>query len=137
MTDGHQYGLRIRSVDPFNEVQFGNNGYSEIRTFWFGFNPNEGEEEEPPVNQAADCFQNCHYTANIGTNNAPNPAAFTEWQIGYFTMKEIDITQNNGIFLWMAQLQLKYPASTTKNCRRISQPQSQCFPGVRGFRQNH
>ena len=137
MTDGHQYGLRIRSVDPFNEVQFGNNGYSEIRTFWFGFNPNEGEEEEPPVNQAADCFQNCHYTANIGTNNAPNPAAFTEWQIGYFTMKEIDITQNNGISLdgtasieipWLNNQKLPSHFTTSKSMLRA---------GVRRFCQSH
>lgn len=49
MTDGHQYGLRIRAVDPFNEVQFGNNGYSEIRTFWFGFNPNDNEKKNLPL----------------------------------------------------------------------------------------
>ncbi|MBK9690072.1 MAG: hypothetical protein IPO65_21020 [Saprospiraceae bacterium] len=89
MTDGHQYGLRIRAVDPFNEVQFGNNGYSEIRTFWFGFNPNDNEEEEPASNAVSDCFENCHYTSNISTNNASNPSAFSEWQIGHFVMREI------------------------------------------------
>lgn len=97
MIDGHQYGLRIRAVDPFNEVQFGNNGYSEIRTFWFGFNPNDNEEEEPASNAVSDCFENCHYTSNISTNNASNPAAFSEWQIGHFVMREIDITNNNGV----------------------------------------
>ncbi|MBK9686593.1 MAG: hypothetical protein IPO65_02105 [Saprospiraceae bacterium] len=56
MIDGHQYGLRIRAVDPFNEVQFGNNGYSEIRTFWFGFNPNDNEEEEPASNAVSGLF---------------------------------------------------------------------------------
>lgn len=93
MTPGHQYGLRIRAVDPFGEVQFANNGYSEIRTFWYQFNPNEVEEEEIT---GTDCFNSCHYTSQIGHNDAANPASFEEWKIGFFTMEDIAITSNNG-----------------------------------------
>ena len=86
LEEGHHYGIRIKAIDPFGEVQFANNGYSEIRTFWFGFNPNDVEEEQENV---SDCYQNCNYTARIGENNAGDATSFAEWKIGYFTMEDI------------------------------------------------
>ncbi len=93
LTEGHEYGVRVRAIDPFNEVAFTNNGYSEIRRFWYMSNP--AAEEEAEENIAADCFENCHYTPRIPTNAASNPESFAEWQIGYFTMTEMVVEQDN------------------------------------------
>ena len=94
MEDGHEYGLRIRAVDPFNEVAFANNGYSEIRRF--GYKMPDPEDEEEDQNGVTECFENCHYTTNISTNNASNPGNFTKWKIGFFEMEDIDIESQNG-----------------------------------------
>lgn len=92
LIEGHEYGIRIRAIDPFYEVPFANNGYSEIRRFWYMFNPNEQEEEDG--NAVTDCFEDCHYTRNIGTNASGQAASMSEWQIGHFTMIEMEIDQN-------------------------------------------
>jgi hypothetical protein len=97
LTEGHQYAIRVRAIDPFNEVPFVNNGYSEIRTFWYMFNPNEaGGDEETAGNPASDCFENCNYTQNISTNSGSTAASMQKWDIGFFEMKEIEISSNNG-----------------------------------------
>ncbi|HZV69034.1 MAG TPA: hypothetical protein VFG10_05795 [Saprospiraceae bacterium] len=93
LTEGHEYGVRVRAVDPFNEVAFTNNGYSEIRRFWYLRNPNEDEDEED--DDASNCFENCHYTRSIPSQNAANPESFEEWQIGYFTMTDMNVEQNS------------------------------------------
>jgi len=97
LTEGHQYAIRVRATDPFNEVAFVNNGYSEIRTFWYMYNPNDtGDEDEDTGNATVDCFENCNYTRNISANAASDPAAMQEWEIGYFKMKNIEISSNTG-----------------------------------------
>lgn len=97
LTEGHQYAIRVRAIDPFNEVPFVNNGYSEIRTFWYMYNPSDNEgTEENQGSPVSNCFENCHYTQNISTRSSSNPENFSEWQIGNFTMKEISVTSNNG-----------------------------------------
>jgi len=93
LTEGHEYAVRIRAIDPFNEVPFSNNGYSEFRRFYYLVNPNEEEDEDA---SAADCFEDCHYTKNITRHNAPNPESFTEWQIGHFTMTDMVVDNNTG-----------------------------------------
>lgn len=94
LTEGHEYGLRIRAVDPFNEVAFANNGYSEIRRFTYRM-PDETSDETSEDN-VTECYENCHYTNNISTNSASNPASMSKWQIGFFEMEDIDIESQNG-----------------------------------------
>lgn len=108
LIEGHQYGIRIRAIDPFNEVQFANNGYSEIRIFYFGFNPNDVSEED---DQETDCYGNCHYTANINTNDSGSPGALDSMEIGFFTMKSIQIqSNNNGVLTGTGTIQVPWLA---------------------------
>ena len=93
LVEGHEYGLRIRAIDPFNEIVFANNGYSEIRRFGYKIPDVVDEEVDDNTN---DCYENCHYTNNISSNDAANPASLSKWQIGYFEMEDIEVNAQNG-----------------------------------------
>ncbi len=97
LEEGRKYGLRVRAIDPFNEISFSNNGYSEVRTFWYGYNADleeiiEEEEESAPI---SDCIENCYYDDPISEVASAN-ATLTSAQIGHFTITNINIINEQG-----------------------------------------
>ncbi|MEY3241556.1 MAG: hypothetical protein RIR11_2995 [Bacteroidota bacterium] len=100
LVEGHQYALRVQATDNTGTFPISNNGYSEVVTFWYGFNPNDGNENgststQQPDQNASDCFQNCYYEQQINTTPAASLAAFSEIQVGNFTIQALNFTNNN------------------------------------------
>ena len=91
MIPGHQYGIRIRSTDITNEIIIPNDGYSEIRTFWYAFNDEDGDGEEDEEVVISECVENCYYTDNIQRNNS-NEDDFDIIYIGNFEIHDPVIT---------------------------------------------
>jgi len=91
MIPGHKYGIRIRSLDLANEIIIPNDGYSEIRTFWYGFNDEDGDGEEDDEVVISECVENCYYSNNISRNNS-NESDFEKIYIGNFEIHDPVIT---------------------------------------------
>lgn len=96
---GHRYALRVKAEDNFNTFPLTNNGFSEVSTFWYGYNPNDGtgildsanQEEENP------CIQNCYFSMNdINTNPISNAGGLQRLKIGHFDITDLIITNTPG-----------------------------------------
>ncbi len=90
---GHQYVMRVRVLDPFDEVLFSNDGWSEIRTFWYGEIPSPDDESGTEISE---CVANCNFTDPIADVPTANAHAFTELAIGNFTLTEVEYTSPPG-----------------------------------------
>ena len=86
---GHQYVMRVQALDPFNEILFSNDGWSEVRTFWYGEIP---PPDDGVTTQQADCVANCVYSETIDDTPSVNATAFTELEIGNFTMTDVEFS---------------------------------------------
>lgn len=86
---GHQYAMRVRRLDP-EPVPLINDGYSEIRTFWYGEipEPDPDEVEDTPQN-VSDCVANCEYTNDFSDTRKANTAGVTSLEVGHFTMEDV------------------------------------------------
>ncbi len=62
---GHMYGLRVQVTDPTGTLTFENNGYSEIRTFYFGDTQMTEEESTQTEDQLADLPDDCESRCNL------------------------------------------------------------------------
>ena len=92
---GHQYAMRVRVIDPFDRIPFANDGYSPVRTFFYGAPP-ESYQEETQGGEIPDCAADCNYVAAIDDTPASDMTVFSELQIGNFTMTDVDITSGPG-----------------------------------------
>lgn len=88
---GHQYGIRVRSLDQANEIVIPNNGYSEIRTFWYGFNDADGDGTADDDVLVSECVESCYYTGNIQHTNS-REEQFEKIYIGNFEIQDPVIT---------------------------------------------
>jgi len=100
---GHQYALRVRRVDP-EPVPLINDGYSQVRTFWYGEIPDppggeDDEEEQPPV-QISDCVANCEYTVDFNETLATETEGVTTLEVGNFTIEDVTFTGNTSNRTW-------------------------------------
>ncbi len=100
LIEGHQYALRVQATDLMGTFPLSNNGYSEVSTFWYGYNPNDSDDGDNgaplPDENASDCYLNCYYEQNISENSTASLSSFTELQVGNFTVKELSFTNDNG-----------------------------------------
>lgn len=89
---GHQYAMRVRRVDA-EPVPLINDGYSEIRTFWYGEipEPEPDEQEDTPAN-ITDCVANCEFTEEFIETRMADAAGRTTLEIGNFTMEDVVFT---------------------------------------------
>jgi hypothetical protein len=62
---GHQYGLRVQVIDPSQTLTFENNGYSEIRTFFFAEMGVPVVDSTETQNQLADLPIDCESRCQI------------------------------------------------------------------------
>ncbi|MEM6772693.1 MAG: hypothetical protein AAF597_19095, partial [Bacteroidota bacterium] len=86
---GHQYAMRVRRVDP-DPVPLINDGYSEVRTFWYGEIPEpDPEDVETPPQNISDCVANCEYTETFSDTRLANSVGVTTLEIGHFTMEDV------------------------------------------------
>lgn len=96
LIEGHQYALRVQAEDVGGNHPLANNGFSEISTFWYGQNPENVEEPEGPSENASDCYQNCYFEDQISENPTSNTEEFNEFQVGQFTVEQVQWTQSSG-----------------------------------------
>ena len=93
---GHQYALRVRAKDNTGEFpMLTNSGYSEISTFWYGYNPADGIPDELEE-QDNDCFENCYFTTNITTTPVGQVNANNPLKIGHFQITNLNLTSTVG-----------------------------------------
>lgn len=90
---GHKYGVRIRSIDLANEIIIPNDGYSEIRTFWYGYNDEDGDGESDDEVIISECVETCYFTNNISRNNS-REETFDKIYIGNFEIHDPVITSS-------------------------------------------
>ncbi len=98
LIEGHQYALRVQAIDHSGTYVLANNGYSEVSTFWYGYHPDDLEDDPGSLadDQANDCYLNCYYEANISQNPINSTAGLTEIQAGNFTVTNITWTNTSG-----------------------------------------
>lgn len=97
LIEGHQYAIRVRAVDPSGTTPVTNNGYSEIVTFWYGFEP--GQEEfgaQGGTGMESDCQSDCLFGNIQNTNPAASIAGFSTLQIGYFDLELETVSNESG-----------------------------------------
>ena len=97
---GHQYALRVQASDLTGTFPLSNNGYSEVSTFWYGYNAIDAQSEgttTTPSQQQNDCYVNCYYEDDISNTACTENAltGFTEVAIGNFVMKNLEFTTSN------------------------------------------
>lgn len=95
LTDGHLYGIRVQAIDPMMEVEFQNEGYSEIRTFYYMTRPGDDSDDnadpgfEPP-SLPDDCASRCEIPEF--NNQVPSDlSGRTTISMGYFTISNLDL----------------------------------------------
>ncbi len=105
LEEGHQYAIRVQAVDPTGLTPATNNGYSEIRTFYYGLNPNDPDastasvaENEAENNASGSCEggECIPYTISSSSSAVASIAAFNQLHIGHFIIKEISISNDAG-----------------------------------------
>lgn len=120
---GHRYAMRVRRVDG-EPVPLINDGYSEIRTFWYGEIPapdTEDAEVDTPLN-ITDCVANCEYTEDLNQTRAANTTGVTSLEVGHFTMEDVVFTGGTTGPTWrgtgkirLGGWMLNYPLAVTFN----------------------
>jgi hypothetical protein len=95
---GHQYALRVRAIDNTGSFPLPYNGYSEISTFWYGFNPNDGSSiaEEETLLEESECVQNCYFLEPTSNSPAGNAAGFERLRIGHFDITNLQLSSTAG-----------------------------------------
>ncbi len=104
LEEGHQYAIRVQAVDPTGLTPVTNNGYSEIRTFFYGINPDDPDTSSPAVAEAEETTGsgNCEGGDCVPYNISGNPTAvasiagFNQLHIGHFTIKELSLSDTDG-----------------------------------------
>lgn len=99
LEEGHEYALRVQAKDLAGTYNLSNNGYSEVSTFWYGYDPNDagGDDDGNGISEeASDCLQNCYYIDNMIRNPTSNVSSFAAIDIGKFTIEEISWTSTTG-----------------------------------------
>jgi hypothetical protein len=97
LIEGHQYALRVRAVDPSGTTPVTNNGYSEIVTFWYGYEP--GQEDlgaQGGTSTQSDCQTDCLFPNIRNTNPAASIAGFNTLSIGYFELELQTLSNESG-----------------------------------------
>lgn len=97
LTYGHMYGVRVQAVDPFGIYTFENNGYSEIRTFFFGATPETLGDSTVTDQQLADlpsdCESRCNIPAIADSEPAPDENSVENLRMGHFFIQNYNLTQ--------------------------------------------
>ncbi len=97
LIEGHQYAIRVQAVDNVGSYPISNNGYSEISTFWYGYNADEEiEETNNNQSQATDCVTNCNYTNNISETPISNASNLDELLVGHFSVSDLNFINASG-----------------------------------------
>lgn len=125
---GHQYAMRVRRVDA-DPVPLINDGYSEVRTFWYGEIPEPDPDDvvSPPQN-ISDCVANCEYTDQFNNTRIADAAGITSLEVGHFTMEDVAFTGGTTGPTWrgtgtirLGGWMLNYPLAVTFNDIVINQ----------------
>jgi len=111
LEEGHQYGIRIKAIDPMGNIDFENQGFSEIRTFWYGTNPTDPFEDldDVDLDLPDDCASRCDVALPDNLDLATNPASFGSLTIGYFELENIVQVQPAANGRWNAKADLRLP----------------------------
>ncbi|MCB0646691.1 MAG: hypothetical protein KDC49_08510 [Saprospiraceae bacterium] len=97
MEEGHLYGIRVRAIDASQGIQMTNDGYSQIRTFWYGYNANEVIIDEDEEEDLSDCEMNCQIDlTQISSTPHADPASLTSIKLGHFTIDQLQLTSTSG-----------------------------------------
>jgi len=99
LVEGHRYALRVRAIDNFNTFPLANNGYSQVSTFWYGYNPNEGTgiSDQTDIVEENPCIQNCYFDlSDISTSSTGSAAGFQRLRIGHFDITNLNLSNTSG-----------------------------------------
>jgi hypothetical protein len=99
LVEGHHYALRVRAIDNFNTFPLANNGYSEVSTFWYGYNPSDGTGIPDPtyVDEENPCIQNCYFDlSDISVSPTGSASGFQRLRIGHFDITNLNLSSSNG-----------------------------------------
>ncbi len=108
MIPGYEYGVRIRVLDIEGNLTFENNGYSEIRRFFYGENA-DGETEQDSTGFVGrelpdDCESRCNIAQLEDTTITTNISNFDTLMIGYFKMVDLDLSPVGNMFTGTAKV---------------------------------
>jgi hypothetical protein len=113
LQEGHEYGIRIRAIDPMQQHAFANGGYSEIRRFWYG-SPGqlfEDEGEDPTASNDSlpvDCENRCNIALSSNTTPITDLSSIDEINLGHFTLENYNLTLAGEAFNGEAEVQFSF-----------------------------
>jgi hypothetical protein len=109
---GHRYGLRVQVQDPMGIYTFENNGYSEIRTFYFGETTEEFGDSTLTENQLAELPADCQSRCNLPVVENVTPVIdanlVEQLRIGHFYIQNYTLSQGANGFIGEGEIVLNF-----------------------------
>lgn len=89
---GHRYGVRVQVIDPMNDITFENNGYSEVRTFFYGAAGADSTGSEEIVNTIqSDCESRCFIPTPNDVVAMTSLDSIPSLRMGHFIIENFDL----------------------------------------------
>ena len=110
---GHEYGVRIRAMDPMQQHSFANGGYSEIRRFWYG-SPGQSYEDEDGNEIAVtdslpdDCESRCQLALSANETPITDLSGIDQIRLGHFTLQNYNLIQAGETFSGEAEVRFRF-----------------------------